>query len=134
MYLIAGYTLCQIALFGALLWGRVVLRRFLRTHCAIYDHAALSAFREVVRLNMLCALAFLIFGVMLLVWGVFLATHYGVTGLTLVIASSLPPIALGLGTKRMDSRARSLECADPDLRREYERVSEIWVKKAMPHF
>ncbi len=134
MHLIAGYTICQIALFAILLWGRIVLRRFLRAHRAIYDYAALSAFKEVVRLNMLCALAFLMFGVMLLVWGVFLATHYGVTGLTVVIASSLPPIALGLGTKSMDSRARSLDCTDPDLRREYERVSEIWVKKAMPHF
>ena len=83
---------------------------------------------------MLCALAFLVCGVMLLVWGVFLATRYGVTGLTVVIAFSLPPIVLGLSTKKMDNCARSLECSDPELRREYERVSEIWVKKAMPHF
>lgn len=134
MYLIAGYTICQIALFAVLLWGRVALRRFLRTHRAIYDHAALSAFKEVVRLNMLCALAFLVCGVMLLVWGMFLATRHGVTGLTVVIAFSLPPIVLGLGTKKMDNRARGLACSDPELRREYERVSEIWVKKAMPHF
>lgn len=132
--MVAAYVVCQILLFGVLLWGRVQLRRFLRAHGAISDHAALAGFMQVARVNMLCSLAFLVFGVCLLVWGVFLATQRGMTGLAVVIACSLPPIVLALGTKKMENRARSLECNDPVLRKEYQRISEIWVKRAVPYF
>ncbi len=134
MQLIPAYIILQITLFAVLLWSRIELRRFLGAHRAIGDYAALSGFKDVVRLSMLCALAFLVCGVGLLVWGVYLAMRYGMTGLAVVVVSSIPSIFLAFGTKRMENRARSLECSDPALAGEYRHISDIWLKRALPIF
>ena len=132
--MIPGYIFFQIILFSMLLWARAELLRFLREHTGIYDDAMLSKYKVVVRRNMLAALAFLVSGLILMAWGFYLSLKYGLTGFSIALVFSIPAFYLGFGAKKIESRARSLECSDPALKEEYKRISEVWVKRALPNF
>lgn len=134
MILIAGYISFQTIVFGVLFWGRTELARFLREHSAIHDHAALAKYKDVARASMYGALVFLGCGIVLIVWSMYLAREYGLTGVAIAVACSVPSVFLGVSARRLEGRARSLECGDPELRPEYRRVSDVWVKRALPDF
>jgi hypothetical protein len=131
--MILGYIVLNVVLIAITFWARAVLVRFLGTHGSINDAAALAEFKRVARWNMYGALAFLASGVVLLTFGFMLAVEYGLLGVILVLAFSIPSIFLGLSTKKVEVKARSLEC-DPALAQEYAQVCEVWVKKALPNF
>lgn len=132
--MIPGYIFFQIILFAMLLWGRAELLRFLREHTGIYDDVTLSSYKIVVRWNMLAALVFLVSGLILMAWGFYLSLKYGLTGFSIALVFSIPSLYLGFSAKKVEARARSLECNDAALKEEYKRISEVWVKRALPNF
>ena len=131
--MILGYVALNLALMVVLLWGRTVLVRFLRTYNSIENESVLTEFKNVARWNMYGALAFLVCGIISLTWGIFLVNQYGLEGLAVVLALSIPSLMLSLSTKKVEVQSRSLPCQD-SLKPEYERVSEVWIKKALPNF
>ena len=131
--MIAGYVAFSILLLVVLLWERALVLRFLRAHDSIADAAALSEFKQVARWNMYGALAVLGAGVVQIAWCALLVFRYGGLGLIILLSSCIASLFLGLNTKKIEARARGLECIE-DLKSEYSRVSEVWVKKALPDF
>ncbi len=131
--MILGYIAINVAFMGVLLWSRAVLAGFLRGHEAIESAATLDEFKGIVRRNMYAALGSAVFGVVSLIWAVLLIREYGAIGLVVVLALSAPLLLLSLSTNKLERRSRSLAC-DPVLQEEYARVSEVWIKKALPDF
>jgi hypothetical protein len=132
--MILGYIMLNAALMAVLIWARSVLVRFMARHSAIEDEASLTAFKTVARWNMFGALAFLACGVIAILWSWLLTNQYGLQGLIIVLGVSIPSLLISLSTKKLETRARALPCSDPALKVEYERISQVWVKKALPDF
>ncbi len=131
--MILGYILLNLMLLAVLLWARTVLGRFLRMYRAIDTNSALSEFKSVARWNMYGALGFLICGGVGMIWAVILGQQHGLKGLLIVLSISIPSLLLSLSMKKLEVQSRSLP-ADDALKSEYQRISETWVKKALPDF
>jgi hypothetical protein len=134
MQMISGYAVLNVILIAMLLWSRAVLQRFLREHASITDSAVLAEFKSIARWNMYGALAYVVAGVVVVLWGILLALLYGLLGIAVVLAFSVPSVFIGLNAKKVETRARAMDCADPALTMEYMHVCEVWVKKALPDF
>ncbi len=132
--MIPGYVILNVLLIAMMMLARSALLRFLERHDSIQNNDVLNEFKKLARSNMYFALVYLVCGMALIVWAAFLVMQYGLLGILLVLAFSVPGIFLGLGTKKLEERTKKLPCADPALDTEYKRVSEVWVKKALPDF
>lgn len=132
--MILSYIVLNLALMAVLIRARSVLVQFLKTFSSIESDLVLSDFKNVARWNMYGALAFLICGGAALIWGIFLFQWYGLLGTIIVLMLSVPSLLISLSLKKLEVQSRNLPCNDPVLKKEYEKVSEAWVKKALPNF
>ena len=132
--MILSYIVLNLALIAVLIRARSVLVRFLKARTSIESDLVLSEFKNVARWNMYGALAFLICGGAALIWGILLTLSYGLLGAIIVLMLNFPTLLIGLNLKKIEVQSRNLPCNDPVLRKEYERVSEAWVKNVLPNF
>jgi ABC-type multidrug transport system fused ATPase/permease subunit len=118
----------------ASLWGRFEVSKFLQTHAAIDSDASLSAFKTLVRRNMLVAIAGLAVGLLFGLSSAMLTFQMGLIGLLVVLAVAIPLFLLGRSSKKLEMRARNLPCSVVQLEPEYRRVGQSWHSKMLPDF
>src|SRR5438874_13576599 len=90
----------------ASLWGRFEVNRFLQTHAAIDSDESLSAFKTLVRRNMLVAIAGLAIGLLFGLSSAMLTFQMGLIGLLVVLVVAIPVFLLGRSSKKLEMRAR----------------------------
>jgi hypothetical protein len=115
-------------------WAFIQLRRFLAATPTLADETSLQRYKDLVRVQMYVTLAvggLLVGGIIL---SVLLILRYGCMGFVLVTAGNAWLFAAGLFIRSWEVRARGLSAGSEELAREYRRVSETWVKKALPDF
>lgn len=118
----------------ASLWGRFEVTRFLQTHAAIDSDESLSAFKTLVRRNMLVAIAGLGIGLLFGLSSAMLTFQMGLMGLLVVLIVAIPVFLLGRSSKKLEMRARNLPCSIAQLEPEYRRVGQSWHSKMLPDF
>lgn len=69
-----------------------------------------------------------------MITGILLILRHGFVGLLGVLLANAVVFALGKHFGKLEEQARSLPTTTEELRAEHRRVSEIWVKKALPDF
>ena len=123
-----------IGLTGLIWSGRKHQLTFLDKYPAIHNKEALEAYKVIARTNMFSALlAFLFLGVGSLM-AVMTIVNYGwfertIVAILLIIAGIMVNIYNGY-----EERMKQIECLDPDLEDELERVIDCWMNKALPDF
>lgn len=130
---IAGYILINVLLVAMIFLARSALLNFLGTHQAIDSEAALNAFKHVARWNMRGALVYIVSGVVLMGLAVLLVKQHGLIGVVVVLMFSIPSIFLGVNTKKLEDRSKTLTCNEA-FKAEYARVIDVWARKALPDF
>ncbi len=131
--MIVAFIILYGVLIGVNLWGRSVLTTFVTNHQSINSPEVLTEYKKIVRWNMYGALLFIVCGIPGVAMCIYIVKHYGLLGLFLVLSMTTPSLLLGMSTKKLEKQSRQLVC-ETSLKGEYEKVSEIWVKKALPDF
>lgn len=119
---------------AVMLWSLTQLNRFLAETRDIGDEGSLQRFKVLARMQMylaLCGMVLLAVGMLV---GIVLIARHGLLGLLAVILTNVFILGLGVYHKRVEERARSLRAGSEVLAKEYRRISETWVKKALPDF
>jgi uncharacterized membrane protein len=119
---------------AVMLWSLTQLNRFLAETRDIGDESSLQRFKVLARMQMylaLCGMVLLAVGMLV---GIVLIARHGLLGLLAVILTNVFILGLGVYHKRVEERARSLRAGSEVLAKEYQRISETWVKKALPDF
>jgi hypothetical protein len=132
--MVINYVAFNLVLAAILLWGRYEARRFLSAYSTIDSDSALEAFKILARRNMVVALIYLPIGLTSFLWSVYLVAKSYLIGLTVVLTVQISLFLLGRSLKKLEVRARCLESNDAAFKQEHQRVSESWVKKALPDF
>lgn len=127
---VLAYALAVAILLGSLLQ----LTRFLADTREIRDQASLERFKALARVQMYLALSVMGLMGLGLVSGLVLTVRRGLSGLAVVVLANLLVLGLGMYHKKVEARTRSLPAGPETLAEEYRRVSETWVKKAIPNF
>jgi hypothetical protein len=115
-------------------WGRIQVNQFLRTHSAIDNYESLAAFKTLVRRNMFVAVGLLAIGAMLGIASFVLTVQLGLFGFMVVVLVATPLFLLGRSLKKLEVRARSLPCPNPQLDPEYRKVGHSWSSRLLPDF
>jgi hypothetical protein len=111
----------------------VVLTRFLRETSSIADHSSLERFKSVARLEMYAALVTIALLIPSVALALLLTLLRGLPALAVVLVSNCALWGISSYHKSVEVKARSLAVTDA-LAPEYQRVSQSWVKKAIPDF
>jgi len=131
--MITTYLLVQGALLLLSVGGLFQVQRFLRSNPSIISAEGFDNFKRLARVNMYVALVYIVLSVPALLIGIYITYTYGVFGLVVVLAISVPQYLLGKYMKRVEDKSRSLECSTL-YADEHRRIGETWVKKALPDF
>ncbi len=127
---VAIYGLVSFVALGSLFQ----IRQFLATTPMIADEASLERYRHLVRIQMYLALfvmAALFFGIVVGMWVI---ARHGCAGFSAVLAANIWIFAAGLYHKSWENRARRLEASSEALAQEHKRITDVWLKKALPDF
>lgn len=119
---------------AVMLWSLTQLNRFLVETRDIDGEGSLQRFKVLARMQMylaLCGMVLLAVGMLV---GIVLIARHGLLGLLAVILTNVFILGLGVFHKRVEERARGLRAGSEVLATEYRRISETWVKKALPDF
>jgi hypothetical protein len=131
--MIYAFLALQLALFLLSVGGYFQVKKFLGLHGDIANESNLDAFKSLVRVNMYVALVYLILGVPSVGMSIYFGFAYGISGLLLVVAISIPQFLFGKHLRGLEERSRTLPCRS-DLGEEYAAVGHTWMKKALPNF
>lgn len=134
MTLIVVYIGLHVWAIAGAVWTRRQVSKFLANHAQISNSVDLDEFKHLARRNMFLALvqlAGLIAGVLI---GVVLIWRYGLVALAGVLLANGVLFAMGRLGSRLEEQVRSLPAESPELQAEHQRISESWVKKALPDF
>ncbi len=132
--MIISYIALGICFVGIALWGLREVKQFLVAYSTIDSAPALEAFKRLARRNMIVTLIYLPFGLVSLLWSVYLVFQFALQGLVVVLAVQTPVVFFSFRLNKLEGRARSLDAANDTLKEEHRRVAESWVKKALPDF
>jgi hypothetical protein len=132
--MIIYYIFVNIGLAAVVLWGRNEAKHFLSAYSAIDNMPALEAFKRLARRNMVVALIYLPVGLVSILWSIYLVSQFHLVGLAVVLAVQIPLFLLSQNLKKLEILTRSLDSSDATIKEEHQRVSESWVKKALPDF
>jgi hypothetical protein len=124
------YALAAVVLLGSM----VALNGFLGSTREIRDQASLNRFKSLARVQMYLALLVVVLMGTGLLAGLKLTSERGMSGLGVVILANLVTLGLGVYHKKIEARVRGLPSSPDAVAEEYRRVSETWVKKALPDF
>jgi hypothetical protein len=116
------------------LWSLAQLNRFLAETRNIADGVCLERFKALARLQMYLALGVIVLLTVGIVAGMAVMARHGLPGSIVVILTNMLVLGLGVYHKRVEVRTRSLQAGSEALANEYRRVSETWVKRALPDF
>jgi len=129
--LILGLPLLGIA---AGMYFAGILKRFLQDTPRIETTADLDRLRSVVKVQMYAALAMIaVLGAPIVIYiiGVFRGP-LRVGDFVYPLVVNLLVIVAGRSNRRVERRVQSLQCADPDLKAEYDSIVCAWERKALP--
>lgn len=116
------------------LWSLGRLNGFLAATRSIADRGSLARFKDLARQQMYLALAIIVLMGLGIIAGIIIISRYGLRGLAVVIVANFVVLGLGLYHKKVEGKVRALPAGSEALAEEYRRVSETWVKKALPDF
>jgi len=71
---------------------------------------------------------------MFVIAGALLAWQMGILGVLIAISAGIPLFLLGRSSKKLDIKARSLPCSEPELEDQYRKVGASWTSKLLPDF
>lgn len=117
-----------------LLWSLSQVKRFLAETPDIGDDVSLEGFKALARRQMYLALVGIVLLMAGMLVGLAVIARHGLLGLVVVILTNMLVLGLGMVHKKAEVRARSLPTGSEALAREYRRISETWLKKALPDF
>jgi hypothetical protein len=110
------------------------VKGFLNTTSTIADEQSLERFKALARFNMRMALVQILVFLAGIITSIAIILRYGFLGLAGVMAVNGVLLVLGLYMWGLEKRARSLPAATEELAQQHRRISETWVKKALPDF
>jgi uncharacterized membrane protein len=119
---------------AVMLWSLTQLNRFLTETRDIGDEVSLERFKALARVQMYLALCGIVLLTIGMLAGIAVIGRYGLLGLLVVILTNMLMLGLGVYHKRVEERTRSLQAGSEVLAKEYQRISETWLKKALPDF
>jgi uncharacterized membrane protein len=119
---------------AVMLWSLTQLNRFLTETRDIGDEVSLERFKALARVQMYLALCGIVLLTVGMLAGIAVIGRYGLLGLLVVILTNMLMLGLGVYHKRVEVRTRSLQAGSEVLAKEYQRISETWLKKALPDF
>lgn len=119
---------------GVSLWSLAQLNGFLAKTPDIADDVCLDRFKALARLQMYLALSMIVLLSAGIGAGMAVIARHGVRGFMVVILANMLVLGLGLYHKTVEVRTRTLHAGSEALAEEYRRVSETWLKKALPDF
>jgi uncharacterized membrane protein len=119
---------------AVMLWSLTQLNRFLTETRDIGDEVSLERFKALARVQMYLALCGIVLLTVGMLAGIAVIGRYGLLGLLVVILTNMLMLGLGVYHKRVEARTRSLQAGSEVLAKEYQRISETWLKKALPDF
>jgi hypothetical protein len=119
---------------GLSVWSAGQLSTFLKRTPGISDNDALERFKSLARIQMYLALVVIVLMIAGILAGIAVIVRHGLAGLVVVLAANMLVFGLGLYHKRFETRTRSLAVSSDSLGRDYRRVCDTWVKKALPDF
>jgi hypothetical protein len=132
--MITYFLLLNLGLAALTLWGGFEVKRFLNSHTTIDGPTALQAFKTLARRNMIVALIYLALGIPSILLAVYLVAQLQMVGLATALAVYVPSFLMNRRLLVLERQARSLECASDELKELHEKISQTWVKKALPDF
>lgn len=116
------------------IWAIFHIRQFLDQTPDIADEISLDRFKSVARWNMYLALFQMVVFTAGIVTGILLVVFRGFAGLVYVLITNAVVFILGKYLGSLEKKARSLACASHDLEEKHRKISETWLKKALPDF
>jgi hypothetical protein len=128
------FGLMYVVAAAVALWSVNQLKKFLDDTPGIVDEISLDRFKALARTQMYLALVVIPVLVTGGALGIALISHYGVTGVAVVLVTNGLFIGLAMYHRNFETRTRSLKASSELLGREYGQVCETWVKKALPDF
>lgn len=133
-YEVAAFLIVAALIFASCLWGRRGVVNFLNEHATIAEDRDLSEFKTLVRRQMWVAVGVMCLGMIYMLACILLTKQFLLLGLLLVLAVSIPIILLARSSKKLETKARTLTCANLQLQTEYEHVALAWTKSLFPDF
>ncbi len=127
------FVIVNIILLVMMFLARSALQTFLAKHRAMNSTEAMADFKQVARMNMFGALIYLVLGFAMLVMAVLITIKMGLLGLLFGLCFSIPSLLVSLKVKALEDQSKNLPC-ESSFKEEYERVKEVWMKKALPDF
>ena len=115
-------------------WTTRQVSKFLANHAQISNSVDLDEFKGLAKRHMYLALVLLVGLIAGLFIGVVLIWRHGLVALAGVLLANGVLFAMGRLGSRKEEQVRSLPAGSPELAAEYQRISESWVKKALPDF
>lgn len=115
-------------------WHGNRIKDFLAATTSISDQLTLERFKGVARENMYMALLQMVLLLAGVVVGLVILMRHGAIGLLAVLLVNAVVFGLGKHYGKLEKRIRELPADSEELGREHRRISEVWVKKALPDF
>jgi hypothetical protein len=131
--MITTYLLLQAALFLLSIGGFFQVRQFLSSSTLIASPQDLDRFKRMARLNMYVALVYMVLAIPGILMSMYLTFMYGLYGLGIVLAVSVPQFLFGKYLKSLEDKSRSLPCSS-EFVDEHRRIGQSWLKKPLPDF
>jgi len=116
------------------LWGRHDVADFLSQHSAIESEQSLTAFKAMVRRQMLVAIGVMAMGILFTLVCMFVTMQLMLFGFLIIVSVAAPMFLLARNSKKLEVKARTLACSDERRRIEYARVASAWTEKLFPDF
>jgi len=131
--MITTYVVLQAVMFLISIGGFVQVKQFLSRCGSIRSEDDLTAFKKLARVNMYVALGYMAIGGPTILLSIYIGYMYSFYGIGIVLLVSVPQFLFGKYLKGLEDKTRSMTCSDAYLL-EHRRVTESWLKKALPDF
>ena len=131
--MITIYLILQAVSFAIVIAAFLSVEKFLKRHNSITRPHELDSFKRMARFNMYAALVYIVLTIPLVLMSLALTFWYGLMGLAIVLAISVPQTLFSFHMKKREEKTRLMQCSS-DLAAEHQQVAHSWLKKAVPDF
>lgn len=115
-------------------WGRRDVAYFLSKHPEIESEDTLTAFKAMVRRQMIVAIGVMAMGIVFMLLCMFVTMQLLLLGFLVILAVATPIFLLARDSKKLETKARTLACTNEHLQVEYARIASAWTEKLFPDF